>query len=79
MSSASTPPPPPPIAPGAAFNMREMRESLALAEKLAKASMAGKGRSVASQLQPIDANNNNEEPRTPAYVPPKQLLLYLVR
>ena len=81
MSSTSTPAPPPPTA-GAAFNMREMRESLALAEQLAKASMAGKARSIPGgqlQVQPIDANNNNEEPRTPAYVPPKQLLLYLVR
>lgn len=53
--------------------MREMRESLALAEQLAKASM-NKGRP--------DANNNGEDdsstPRS-NYVPPKHLLLYLVR
>lgn len=65
-------------APGAVFNMREMRESLALAEQLAKASMSSnKGRS--HQLQQLDANNNNEEESPRTYVPPKQLLLYLVR
>ena len=67
-------------APSAVFNMREMRESLALAEQLAKASMSS-NKSRAQQLQQLDTNNNNnndeETPRT--YVPPKQLLLYLVR
>ena len=67
-----------PSAP-AVFNMREMRESLALAEQLAKASMSSnKGRP--HQLLQLDANNNNEGEETPrSYVPPKQLLLYLVR
>ena len=65
--------------PVTVFNMREMRESLALAEQLAKASMSSnKGRSP--QLHQLDANNNNEGEETPrTYVPPKQLLLYLVR
>jgi len=65
------------------FNMREMRESLALAEQLAKASMA----SAEGKARRPDANNNEEgqtAPSSPAsqrgnYVPPKQLLLYLVR
>ncbi|KAI9565563.1 hypothetical protein GHT06_009355 [Daphnia sinensis] len=69
---------PPPAAP-AVFNMREMRESLALAEQLAKASMTS-NKSRAHQLQQLDANNNNEGEETHrTYVPPKQLLLYLVR
>jgi hypothetical protein len=78
-SSGSNPALPPPPAAPAVFNMREMRESLALAEQLAKASMSSnKGRS--HQLQQLDANNNNEGEETPrSYVPPKQLLLYLVR
>ncbi|EFX79759.1 hypothetical protein DAPPUDRAFT_244433 [Daphnia pulex] len=77
-SSGSNPALPPPPAAPAVFNMREMRESLALAEQLAKASMSSnKGRS--HQLQQLDANNNNEGEETPrSYVPPKQLLLYLV-
>lgn len=62
----------PPV--NAAFNMREMRESLALAEQLAKASI-----NKAQLLPPADANNNHEEEAPRSYVPPKQLLLYLVR
>lgn len=77
-STGSNPGMPPPAAP-AVFNMREMRESLALAEQLAKASMTS-NKSRAHQLQQLDANNNNEGEETHrTYVPPKQLLLYLVR
>ncbi len=58
----------------AVFNMREMRESLALAEQLAKASISEQSSGKIQQLK-TDNNNNNKE----GYVPPKQLLLYLVR
>lgn len=57
----------------AVFNMREMRESLALAEQLAKASISEQSSGKVQQLK--TDNNNNKE----GYVPPKQLLLYLVR
>lgn len=78
-STGSNPAPLPAAAPAAVFNMREMRESLALAEQLAKASMSS-NKSRSQQLQQLDANNNNEGEETPrTYVPPKQLLLYLVR
>lgn len=57
----------------AVFNMREMRESLALAEQLARASISEQSSGKVQQLK--TDNNNNKE----GYVPPKQLLLYLVR
>ena len=58
----------------AVFNMREMRESLALAEQLAKASISEQ--SSAGKIQQLKTDNNNNKE---GYVPPKQLLLYLVR
>ncbi len=62
---------------GNAFNLREIRESLALAEQLAKASMSKSSRLPSASA---DANNNHEDlPRASSYIPPKQLLLYLVR
>ena len=60
----------------AVFNMREMRESLALAEQLAKASISEQSSGKIHQLKTDKDNNNNSKE---GYVPPKQLLLYLVR
>lgn len=79
--------------PPAVFNMREMRESLALAEQLARASMLTdqvRCKSNNPQAQVTDSNNNNSgdlgnkeivaaSSPSGSYVPPKQLLLYLVR
>ena len=80
--------------PPAVFNMREMRESLALAEQLARASMLTdqvrcKSSSSSNSQSAVTDNNNNSDKEvlgvssstsaSGSYVPPKQLLLYLVR
>jgi hypothetical protein len=58
-------------------SLGDIRESLALAESLASASLLaspGAKRRLASRRLEM-----NEDPSTGAYTPPKHLLLYLVR
>lgn len=70
----------------ARFDIKEFRGQLAVAEALARASMLTspaakrrlKARKIEFELDPEDSNNRqNEDERD--YIPPKELLLYLVR
>lgn len=59
------------------FDMKEMKESLAIAERLASAAMltstAARRRLKARNMEIVGMNVD------PAFVPPKELLMYLVR
>jgi len=53
------------------YTVKDLKESLRLAETLAKMSV--------SVRRKADMNNNNNDDNNGVYVPPKHLLLYLVR